>query len=83
MVVVTATIHQEFVYLSPISRLNAHAVQAGKVAGPSERVQRSHRSSAEPREPPGSRQVQPDANQPRNDHLWLEPGPLELGLWLG
>ena len=62
--------------LSLISRLYAHAVQAGKVAEPSVRFQRSHRRDehvVEPREPPGSRQVQPDANQPRNDHLWLEP----------
>ena len=63
-------------YLSLISRLHAHAVQAGKVAEPSERFQRSHRRGehvVEPREPPGSREVQPDAKKSHDDHLRLEP----------
>ena len=66
-------------YLSLISRLYAHAVhgrEAGKVAEPSERFQRSHRRGehvVEPREPPGSREVQPDAKESHDDHLRLEP----------
>lgn len=75
--VVTTTFHLEYIYLGLIARLHSQPVQAWtSFTEPSELAQLSHRRRKhviEPREPPGSGEVQPDANQPRDGHLWLEP----------